>query len=224
MERMTLTKPRAVIFDWDNTLVNTWPIIHAALANTFRDMGQPEWTMEQTQARVRKSMRDSFPEVFGPDWQKAADLYQNHYRAIHLGKLEALPGAESVLKRVRELKLYSTVVSNKKGNNLRLEIETLGWGHYFDTAVGANDASRDKPHADPVHMAFEKTHLKPGPDVWFIGDSEIDLECAENTGCTGILFGPTAKEHAGYEATRYNGFRYHAHAEDHEQVLALLAK
>ena len=25
---LQLPKPKAVIFDWDNTLVNTWPIIH----------------------------------------------------------------------------------------------------------------------------------------------------------------------------------------------------
>jgi phosphoglycolate phosphatase len=222
MEHMTLTKPRAVIFDWDNTLVNTWPIIHAALAKTFRNMGRREWTMEETQARVRKSMRDSFPEVFGEGWQKAGELYQGYYRAIHLQMLEALPGAEDVLKRVRELKLYSTVVSNKKGNNLRLEIDTLGWRHYFDAIVGADDAVRDKPHTDPVHLAFEKAHLKPGPDVWFIGDSEIDLECAENSGCTGILFGPIARTHVTYSDTHYHGFPYHVHAEDHKEVLGLL--
>ena len=55
---MSLPKPKAVIFDWDNTLVNTWPIIHEALAATFKEMGQQPWTLEQTMARVRKSMRE----------------------------------------------------------------------------------------------------------------------------------------------------------------------
>jgi phosphoglycolate phosphatase len=223
MEILMLPKPKAVIFDWDNTLVDTWPIIHEALARTFRAMEKPEWTMEQTMARVRKSMRDSFPEVFGDGWEKAGELYQNYYRAIHLEKLTPLPKAEKVLKRVRERGLYNMVVSNKKGKNLRLEIEALKWGPYFDAIVGSDDAARDKPHADPVHLALEKSGFAPGADIWFIGDSEIDLECAEETGCTAILFGGVAKTHDAYSPTHYHGFPFQVHAHDHDDVLKLLA-
>lgn len=222
MDGLALPAPKAVIFDWDNTLVDTWPIIHAALEQTFRDVGQKPWTLEETKLRVRKSMRDAFPEVFGEGWQEAGRLYQHYYRAIHLQKLEPLPGAEKVLQRVRELALYCTVVSNKKGDNLRTEIETLGWNDYFDAVVGSDDALRDKPHADPVHLAFEKSGLAPHPGVWFIGDSEIDLECAEATGCTAILYGESAREHPDYTATHYQGFPFHAHVHTHEETLKLL--
>lgn len=218
---MTLPKPHAIIFDWDNTLVNTWPIIHAALETTFIAMGQKPWTLQQTQQRVRKSMRDSFPEVFGESWHQAGEIYQRQYRAIHLDKLEALPQAEEMLKRVRELKLFCAVVSNKKGDNLRKEIEKIGWGGYFDAIVGSDDAARDKPHTDPVHLAFEKSHIKPSSSVWFVGDSEIDLECALNCGCTAILYGDLAKEHPDYTATHFQGFPYHAHVGSHRELLKL---
>jgi phosphoglycolate phosphatase len=224
MAALGLPAPRAVIFDWDNTLVDTWPIIHGALVKTFREMGQREWTMDETMLRVRKSMRDAFPEVFGENWQKAGELYQTHYRSMHLAMLKALPKAETVLQRVRELNLYCTVVSNKKGNNLRLEIDALKWGDYFDSIVGSDDAARDKPHAEPVLLAFDKSGLAPGANVWFVGDSEIDLECAEKTGCTAILYGEVAKTHAGYSATHYQGFPYHAHAQDHDDMLKMLAE
>ncbi|MCE2926337.1 MAG: HAD family hydrolase [Rickettsiales bacterium] len=219
---MTLPKPKAIIFDWDNTLVNTWPIIHAALVATFEEMGQQPWSFDQTKNRVRKSMRDSFPEIFGANWQQAGEIYQRHYRKNHLSKLEALPRAEEVLSRVKELGLYSVVVSNKKGPNLRQEVEHIGWNPWFDHVVGADDAKRDKPFVDPVHMAFEKTDIKPAADVWFIGDSEIDLECAHNTGCTAILYGDHALTHPDYSQSHYQGFAYHAHVHDHAQMLRLL--
>lgn len=221
---MSLPKPKAVIFDWDNTLVNTWPIIHEALVATFKEMGQQPWTLEQTMARVRKSMRDSFPEVFGPNWQKAGELYQQHYRENHLKKLEALPQAQQALEKVKSLGLYNTVVSNKRGHNLRKEIEHLGWTPYFSKIVGADDAARDKPHTDPVHMAFEKSGMTPGSDVWFVGDSEIDLECALNCGCTAILYGELAKAHPEFSATHYQGFPYHAHVHNHDELTALLGR
>ena len=33
-----LKKPKAIVFDWDNTLVDTWPIIHMAINQTMQTM------------------------------------------------------------------------------------------------------------------------------------------------------------------------------------------
>ena len=72
---LNLRKPRALIFDWDNTLVDTWPTIHEALSHTFEAMGVEPWTLEQTRQRVRRSMRESFPELFGDRWTHARDIF-----------------------------------------------------------------------------------------------------------------------------------------------------
>lgn len=221
---MSLPKPEAVIFDWDNTLVDTWPIIHAALNNTFREFGLPEWALADTKNRVRKSMRDSFPEIFGPDWEMAGKRYQDHYRAEHLGKLHELPGAEAVLKALQARGVPMFVVSNKKGPNLRTELNHLGWQGYFQTVIGADDASHDKPHCAPVLLALAETDHRPGPELWFIGDSDIDLACAQATGCTPILFGDHASGHAEYTDTHFLGFPYLRHARDHAELLGMIGE
>nr|AEQ20353.1 putative phosphatase [uncultured bacterium CSL1] len=218
MSSPVLPKPRAVIFDWDNTLVDTWPIIHEALHHTFVAMQVEPWPLEVTMKRVRKSMRDSFPEIFGENWHAAAEIYQQQYRANQL-KLTALPGAEELIRAVHDAGLYSVVVSNKKGPNLRREIEHLGWGPWFHKVVGADDAARDKPFADPVHMALEGSNITPAPDVWFIGDSEVDLECAKNTGCTPILYGPIVAQHAEFDAKgTYQGHAFAQYFPDHTEL------
>ncbi len=222
---MTLPTPQAFIFDWDNTLVDTWPVIHAALNATLGEMGYPLWTFEETKARVRKSMRDSFPEIFGQEaWEKAGSLYQAHYRSRHLENLQPLPRSKEVLERIATMGVPCVVVSNKKGPNLRTEVTHLGWDHLFDTIVGADDAQRDKPHRDPVELAFAQSHIKPNSHVWFIGDSDIDLHCAFNTGCTAILYGPEAHGHPDYTATHFGGHPYHAHVRDHSEMLSLLER
>lgn len=218
-----LPKPQAIIFDWDNTLVNSWPVIHAALEKTFIDMGMTPWTLEETMQRVSKSMRDSFPILFGDNWQKAADLYQSYYRASHLQDLQALPGAEELLRRIKKQQLYCVVVSNKKGGTLRQEIAHLQWDAYFDAMVGSTDAAHDKPHAAPVELAFKESGIEVGPAVWFIGDSEIDLECARNVGCTAVLYGESAQKSPKRTASHYHGFPYHAYASHHTELLALLS-
>ena len=53
--------------------------------------------------------------------------------------------------------------------------------------VGALDADRDKPAADPVDLALATSGIARGPSVWFAGDADIDMECAYNAGCTPVL-------------------------------------
>jgi phosphoglycolate phosphatase len=80
------------------------------------------------------------------------------------------------------------VVSNKKGDCLRREVQVMGWHSYFFAVVGAGDAARDKPFADPLHHALSHHDtLLPGPGIWFVGDSFVDKECAENAQCTSIM-------------------------------------
>lgn len=216
---MTLTKPRAILFDWDNTLVNTWPLIHTALNMTLRHMDHPEWTYERVTREVKQSMRESFPAMFGDRWQEAATHYQKSYRSVHLDQLTPLPGVTEMLESIPK-HCFVGVVSNKQGTTLRLEMEQLGWGKYFKVAVGASDAPRDKPHPDPLLLALKDSGIAPGADVWFVGDTGVDLGVAEATGCTAILYG----EHDFEGATgRYDGHPFHAHVMDHPALQALLA-
>jgi phosphoglycolate phosphatase len=209
---MNLPKPSAIIFDWDNTLVDTWPIIHQALHETFEAMGLEPWSLDRVKTNVRKSMRDSFPEIFGPNWQDAATLYQARYRAHHLDKLTPLAGALELLQHLHARAIPMVVVSNKKGGNLRSEVEFLKWNDYFKNVVGADDAEKDKPHPHPVLHALKPLGISPSRTMWFIGDSDIDLETAKNTGCTPILYGEYAATQAAYTPTDFHGFPYSAHA------------
>ena len=82
------------------------------------------------------------------------------------------------------------VVSNKSGGHLRAESEKLGWDRFFEGfLVGATDAARDKPATDPIYMALEGTGIDPHPDVWFVGDTWVDIACGRAANCHTILIG-----------------------------------
>ena len=59
-----LTRPRAILFDWDNTLVDSWTTIHEALNAVMAAMEKPLWSLRETKERVRLSLRESFPLSF----------------------------------------------------------------------------------------------------------------------------------------------------------------
>lgn len=184
-----LARPKAVIFDWDNTLVDSWHIIHAALVETFEAMGHEPWTFEETRERVRYSMRESFPKLFGDAWEEAGRRFYQAFERVHLEHIAPLPGADAMLRDLHAAGLCLAVVSNKTGPYLRQEAAHLGWQDLFHRMVGAGDAARDKPAEDPVHMALEGSAIDAGGAVWFVGDAGIDMEIAHKTGCVPILLG-----------------------------------
>lgn len=179
--------PKGIIFDWDNTLVDSWACIALAMNRTLRHMGFAEWGMEDMKSRVALSLRDSFPGLFGDRWEEARDVFYAAFRALHLQCLKPLPGIPEMLAALTASGLRLSVVSNKNGGFLREEVSHLGWQRYFDRLVGATDAVADKPASAPVQLAFEAMGCRSGDTVWFVGDAAVDMECAGNTGCVPVL-------------------------------------
>ena len=182
-----MVPPRVVLFDWDNTLVDSWGCIQAATNATLRAMGHETWTLEEMKDRVALSLRDSFPRLFGDRWTEARDIFYAEFAAIHLDYLRPLPGVEAMLDSLAEMGLRLGVVSNKNGAFLREEIGHLGWGGRFDKAVGATDAPADKPDPAAVALALTPMACAPGPAVWLAGDAEVDMQGAIASGCVPVL-------------------------------------
>lgn len=184
-----MPKPKAILFDWDNTLVDTWPCIGRATNITLEAMGHKPWTPEEVRARVAGSLRDTFPKIYGDRWEEARDIYYKAFAAVHLDMLTALPGAEEMLGEAAAAGIFLGVVSNKTGKYLRAEADHLGWTPLFGGLVGAQDAARDKPAPDPIHKALAASGISAGPHVWFVGDAAIDIICGQAAGCRTIFVG-----------------------------------
>jgi phosphoglycolate phosphatase len=187
-----LCKPKAILFDWDNTLTHSWPVMQHAINSTLQHFNQPIWTLDEVKLNIGLSMKDAFPKLFGEKWQEAGNVYYRKYLEMRETYLASLPDSEEMLIYLNKYSdIFVGIVSNKRGHALREEVEMLGWQAYFDIAIGSQDAQRDKPEPEPVILALKDTGIET-KDVWFIGDSDVDIVCANNTGCTPILFGDNA--------------------------------
>jgi len=182
-------RPRALLFDWDNTLVDSWEGIRDALNTALVAMGHAPWTETEVRARVRASARDSFPKLFGERWREAAQIFYERFESAHLETLRPLPGAAEMIEALSGSEIYLGIVSNKRGDLLRIEAAALGWEGHFETIVGANDAVEDKPSPAPIHHALSGSGIEAGQEVWYAGDALIDIECAQRAGCVAVLVG-----------------------------------
>ena len=189
-----LPRPCAILFDWDNTLVDTWPCIGRATNITLEAMGHKPWTEAEIRQRIAGSLRDTFPTIYGDRWEEARDIYYRAFADVHLEMLQALDGAEDMLREAASGGIYLGVVSNKTGKYLRAEANHLGWTSLFGRLVGAQDAPRDKPAPDPIYLALSDSGIAAGADVWFVGDAPIDVICGRGAGCSTVFVGIQPKD------------------------------
>jgi phosphoglycolate phosphatase len=188
--RLKNHKPKAIIFDWDNTLVDTWPLIQIAIDKTMVEMNRKPWGLEKVRDTVHKSMRESFPEIFGSDWEKAGEIYKNTYRSIHLDQIRLISGAVELVDKIQQKGILQFIVSNKIGFTLRKEVAKTGIEKSFFSIIGAGDAYDDKPSRKPVDLALMGSDLDPQKDeIWFVGDTIADVECAYNSNCRPVIYG-----------------------------------
>lgn len=184
---MQHTEPSAIIFDFDDTLVNAKPIINKALSATFADFNIDEKNLKNIDFNL--SLRDYFHLIFLENIISAKDAYIRYYTEFSKD-LEMLPHAETVLKLLQKHKVFTAVVSNKGSERLNKEIQhKFAWHGYFSSIIGSGDAHEDKPSAAPALLALQNSKLQDYKNVWFIGDSIIDLKTAQNLGCKAVLFG-----------------------------------
>ena len=56
--------PKAILFDWDNTLVNNWEPIFFAYKKTLQALGLKKQSKEETLKNAKYSLRETFPRIF----------------------------------------------------------------------------------------------------------------------------------------------------------------
>jgi len=186
---VSLPFPKAVIFDWDNTLVDGWSAIAAAINQTRVQFGLSAWSMDDIKIHCTRAARESFPEWFGSRWKEAYNYYYSNVGLVRSQRIGPTNGAGELLQWLKLQKIPFFIVSNLRGDLLRIEVEKMKWLDLFAGIAGAQDAPRDKPAKDHADYALDLGGMKADKSVWFVGDSEVDIQCARNSGCTPVLIG-----------------------------------
>jgi phosphoglycolate phosphatase len=187
-----LPKPRAVLFDWDGTVVDSFDAIHAAHNLVRSHFGLANFTSDELRQAVKiGTSREIFTHIYGPDRvQEALDLYYGAIPRLRSQNLAVCQGALEFVTALHHAHIPMGVVSNMAAAPLRDEIDHLGWASYFDVVMGAGDAPRGKPAPDAVFLAFDRLDIPraQADQVWFVGDMETDEKAAHASGCKFLYY------------------------------------
>lgn len=167
-----------VVFDWDGTLADTYPVISAAYDYTFDKLGLPRIAYDEVK-RLTSTLqnKDTLGFVFGDRKEEAAKAYYEFITEHHAKKLRTMPGADELLNFCKQRKLPCFLITNKKRLYVLEEIEKLGFTDFFDKIVAAGECEQDKPHPIATHAVFDGK-LPNADEILVIGDGVADYQTA----------------------------------------------
>ncbi len=188
IDKMIISKYKAIIFDWDGTLVDTCGLILDAHNHVRKHYDHDLWTMEDFLGQASMSAREYYPLVYGDKSDEAQDILYGYVEEHHLKYLKPMDGVIDLFENITSHNIPMSIVSNKRHKTLNIEVDHVGWRDQFETIVGAGQAEKDKPAADPLYMALGQKQGDLTPqDILYVGDTETDLLCAQNAKCDVVL-------------------------------------
>jgi len=181
-----MTRPprlRAVLFDWDGTLVNTAEASYRCYEKLFGSYGIA-------------FDRDAFRRTYSPNWHltySALGLAEERWAEADARWLEhyceeevvLIEGAQDALRRVRDAGLRVGIVTSGDCARVGRELAGLGVAALFQVIVCAEDTVRRKPHPEALLLALERLGLGPREAV-YIGDSPEDVQMAQAAGVLAV--------------------------------------
>lgn len=187
------------VFDMDGTILDTLEDLKDSVNYALGKMGYPERTLDEIRTfvgngihlLVERSVPDGTP---AEKTEECFEIFKAHYADHSLDKTRPYDGIVRLVSELKSLGIKTAVVSNKIDSAVQELCDTF-FPELFDCSVGEREGMRRKPAPDPVFAALEAVNGRKESAV-YIGDSEVDVATAENSGlpCIAVLWGFRSKE------------------------------
>ena len=182
-------KYRAVLFDFDGTIMDTNDIIIQSWQHTFRTIEGMERSLEEITASFGEplsvTMRHFFPER---DTEEMVRTYRDYQRSVYAEQINMFPGIAEVIETLKLNNYLVAIVTSRLWNSTKQGLYKFDIAHMFDAVVSAEDTTVHKPDPTPCNICLQKLGVNPEEAI-FVGDSKFDVLCAKNAGVHSVLVG-----------------------------------
>lgn len=197
----TPSRPRALLFDLDDTIISYDAVSGPAWRNAcqtcaaesgtspetlygaIREYSRWFWSDPERHRTGRLDMINTrhriVEEAFAklridniPLAHRLADLYTDQRE----GSVAFFDGSESTLVSARATGLPMVLVTNGEQRTQRAKVNRFGLERFFDAILIEGETGVGKPDMRVYHMALERAGCS-GSDAWFVGDNlEWDIQ------------------------------------------------
>lgn len=186
-------KYKAIVFDWDGTLMDSISKIVESMQSSAQQLGLPVPDYEQAKNVIGISLLPALKQLFKIDDEKAAmDLfhtYKEHFKDHAQVSSPLFVGAIELLEELKQRGYILAVATGKARQGLDHNWHHSNTKHFFNVSRTADDA-QSKPSPDMLQQILSELNLS-ADQVLMVGDTTYDMAMAEaiNMDRIGVSFG-----------------------------------
>lgn len=188
-----------IIFDLDGTLLNTLEDLYISFNYAIESFGYPKRTMEEIKSFVgngiKKAIERALPQnVQEDELNKIIEVFKTYYTNNMYVKTKAYEGILPLLEELKNKGFKLAVVSNKYDSAVKNLCKKY-FDSYINIAIGEGNGIDKKPDPKGVLKAIKELNSTKEKSI-YIGDSEVDIQTAQNADipCISVLWGFKDKE------------------------------
>ncbi len=181
--------PEAYIFDLDGTLVDSLDDIADALNRALAENGLPTAPSDEVRGWVGDGLRTlcarAAPGLDPGLLERLVRCAELQYKRAVVVKTRPYPNILKMLDLLQSRRAKMAVLSNKPDALTREVVRQLNLDHFFSVVQGATTEESRKPSPLAALAISKAWGCAPG-DIFFVGDSLIDIATAVNSGMTSV--------------------------------------
>jgi phosphoglycolate phosphatase len=174
---------RAVLFDLDGTLVDSYNALAEAVNHARRTHGLHELSTTRIKELVgdgiERLLQRAFERTDVPRTVQAA--FESRYDEVCCGESKVLTDVEATLESLAQLDVKMAVCTNKPTIFSKKILDFLELSRHFAAIVGPDLAGARKPEAKHLLYTLDSVACDPA-EALFVGDMPIDVRAARNSG------------------------------------------
>jgi phosphoglycolate phosphatase len=184
---------KAVVFDFDGTLADSFPAITASVNHVRGLHGLAPLSVPEVKRFVGRGAPYLLSHTVGVgDLESNVAAYKEHHPSVLQSGTKLKPGAAETLQTLHRRGLKLAVCSNKPVAFTRTLMALLNVASTFDAALGPEDVARPKPAPDMLQAALALLGVSP-KEALYVGDMGVDVETARSAGVA-VWVVPTGTE------------------------------
>ena len=173
------------IFDMDGTTLDTLKDLQQALNYALSQFGYPTHPIEAVRGFVgnglRNLIKNGLPAGTDDDTiDRVLEIYHPFYAEHCFDFTGPYDGVTEMIRELRAKGIATAIVSNKADYAVQALCERFFPG-CFDYCIGEKEGLKRKPAPDMVEAVIKSLGADPDRCI-YIGDSEVDIDTANNCG------------------------------------------